>query len=198
MQKLDHLLSLSINRDQLGNIAWSYAVLGRMDRLFFSHVWKTSGNFEEQRISEQYRKDIMFSSQVYLASQCLKIEYPHLQSSLNDELEQKLSLAGKTKRFNQKTTSSFQKEVARLLVSTGFDWMKEYAVDGYTLDAVLVYQKVALEIDGPTHFSRNTGAPLGNTMVKRRYIAALGWKFVSVSHQEWGRSFRVNPSSSIT
>jgi very-short-patch-repair endonuclease len=35
--------------------------------------------------------------------------------------------------------------------------VEEYVVDGYTLDAVIVDKKLALEIDGPTHFSRNTG-----------------------------------------
>jgi hypothetical protein len=151
------LLTLS-NTGYLGTIAWSYAVFGQMDRSFFSYVWKTLGHFEEQRVSEMFREeDYMLASQVHLVNQCLKLEFPHLQLSLCGDLENKIACAGKTGRLDRIKTSSFQKEVGHLLVNTGVEWVEEYVVDGYTLDAVIVDKKLALEIDGPTHFSRNTG-----------------------------------------
>jgi very-short-patch-repair endonuclease len=99
----------------------------------------------------------MFSSQVYLANQSLKLEYPHLDMALRGDLEEKVTKAVKSKRFNQKTTSLFQKDVGRLLYTTGHEWVREFTVDGYTVDAALVDEKLALEIDGTTHFSRNLG-----------------------------------------
>jgi len=41
------------------------------------------------------------------------------------------------------------------------------------------------QVDGPTHFTRNSLQPLGSTALKRRLVAAMGMKLLSVTLEQW-------------
>jgi RAP domain/FAST kinase-like protein, subdomain 1 len=60
---------------------------------------------------------------------------------------------------------------------------------GYNLDAVIVYredEKIAVEVDGPSHFVGRSQSPNGATLLKRRQLRALeGWKLVTIPYWEW-------------
>lgn len=45
--------------------------------------------------------------------------------------------------------------------------------------------KVAIEIDGPTHFAYKSHEPLGHTQFKRRLLNRKGWQAVSVPYWDW-------------
>lgn len=47
------------------------------------------------------------------------------------------------------------------------------------------FRQVALEVDGPMHFLRNTGAPTGRTLLRDRLLAARGVEVVSLPWTEW-------------
>ena len=55
------------------------------------------------------------------------------------------------------------------------------------MDLALPQQRIAIEADGPSHFTRNTGdvRPLGHTAMKQRHLQLLGWQVVSVPWLEW-------------
>lgn len=48
-------------------------------------------------------------------------------------------------------------------------------------------ENIALEVDGPSHFLRNSGHPMGHTIMKRRLLTQRGYKVVTVPHFEWDR-----------
>jgi hypothetical protein len=49
-------------------------------------------------------------------------------------------------------------------------------------------QKLAVEVDGPTHFLGNAPTvPNGATRLRTRLLEARGWRVVSVPVTEWGR-----------
>lgn len=57
----------------------------------------------------------------------------------------------------------------------------------HDIDILLPDLGVALEVDGPAHFLRNTGHPMGHTIMKRRLLQLMGYNVISIPHFEWDR-----------
>ncbi|GFR50753.1 hypothetical protein Agub_g13020, partial [Astrephomene gubernaculifera] len=62
-------------------------------------------------------------------------------------------------------------------------------LDGlFSIDTSLVWEgrRVAVEVDGPTHFTCSQPyRPLGRTLARRRCLEIRGWRVVSVAGHEW-------------
>ena len=87
--------------------------------------------------------------------------------------------------------SGLQRSVAAALaaVQRGFEEEHLEPRTGYSLDLALPSSRVAVEVDGPSHFllpdGRGVRRPNGPTLLKRRLLAAAGWRVISVPFYEW-------------
>ena len=61
-----------------------------------------------------------------------------------------------------------------------------HTAEGYSVDIILPERRIALEVDGPHHFTQH-GKPTGATVLKRRQLRATGWSMVAIPYYEWYR-----------
>ena len=62
---------------------------------------------------------------------------------------------------------------------------------GYSIDALVTLKdgkKLAVEVDGPSHFIGRLHQPTGATLLKHRQLRYFGWRLESVPYWEWNRS----------
>ncbi|CAG9463319.1 unnamed protein product [Pedinophyceae sp. YPF-701] len=85
--------------------------------------------------------------------------------------------------------SAFHLDVSLALARLGVPHVNERTVeDGLKYIDVAIEQgdvRLAVEVDGPSHFTRNTAQPLGSTLLSRRVTRACGWHVLSIPHYEW-------------
>ena len=84
--------------------------------------------------------------------------------------------------------SQLQLQVADALRALGLDLQEEVrTTQGYSLDVVVCVEgrKVAVEVDGPSHFVGCTQKPTGATALKRRQLCTFGWELLVVPYWEW-------------
>ncbi|PRW33797.1 RAP domain [Chlorella sorokiniana] len=90
------------------------------------------------------------------------------------------------------TTSRLQNKVADVLHSLGVPFAEEYAPRGnfFNVDIAIMEgnTKLAVEVDGPQHFSANAPhVPLASTCMRNSLLASAGWKVVSIPFNEWAQ-----------
>ena len=89
--------------------------------------------------------------------------------------------------------SQLQSDVADEIRSRVAHVKEEYRckASGYSIDALVALndgQRVAVEVDGPSHFIGQSHQPTGATLLKHRQLRHFGWRLVSVPYWEWNRS----------
>jgi very-short-patch-repair endonuclease len=87
------------------------------------------------------------------------------------------------------TVSNGQREVGESLRRLGISHELEYTTaDGlFSIDLAITDRRIALEFDGPSHFTTNTLEPLGHTRLRDRLLSAMGWHVVSIPFFDWDR-----------
>jgi hypothetical protein len=174
----------TMNSQCLGNILWSMAVLGWDAREQMS----TALNGSISRLCEDNAsidsRQLHQLFQAHLASQQLgsgRILLPPAILKMASREVQDVAL--KTR------TSIMQCEVMDSLGRLGYAHEVEYVTaDGFfSIDIAIAASKIAIEIDGPSHFTANTLEPLGHTRFRDRLLSAMGWRVIAIPYFEWGK-----------
>ncbi|EJK53812.1 hypothetical protein THAOC_26672 [Thalassiosira oceanica] len=165
------------NEQDLTNIGWAYSVTNDA----------SEGLFNECFVGACASKECEFSEENLFQLH----QWQLWQRELGSELELPRSLKEKCRNSflsANYSESKLQNDIVGELKATGLDLEKEILLgSGYRIDALVKVdngRKVAIEVDGPSHFIQRR--PAGRTTLKHRQVATLDCiEVMSVPYWEW-------------
>ena len=112
-----------------------------------------------------------------------------LQDGLSDMREGTLSLlAINTEYFDTKLGQNHMEVVECLRRRQNANFQVEYVLaEGITCDIAFPESRIAVEVDGPSHFLYGTEEFTGKAQFKRRLLELLGWRCYTVTYMAWGQ-----------
>jgi very-short-patch-repair endonuclease len=175
-----------MNAQDVTNVVWGLATLGWQASSATAAVFQQLVDALNHERGPVQLGTVHLSQllQAHLASQFLGLGLLTLPASM-------LEVAAQAYREQARkvTVSNGQREVGESLRRLGISHELEYiTADGlFSIDLAIVDQRIALEFDGPSHFTTNTLEPLGHTRLRNRLLSAMGWFVVSIPFFEWAR-----------
>jgi hypothetical protein len=176
----------SMNAQNVANTIWGLATLGWQASSDFAAVFqqRVQASNHELGLLQLGAAGLSQLLQAHVASQFLDLGLITLPPSMLQ-----VAVQAHRDRARMVTVSNGQREVGESLRRLGISHNLEYiTADGlFGIDLAIVDRRIALEFDGPSHFTTNTLEPLGHTRLRDRLLSAMGWRVVSIPFFEWDR-----------
>ena len=176
----------SMNAQAVVNVIWGLATLGwqassDLGVIFQQLVDAFAHERGPTQLSTVHLSQLF---QAHLASQLLGLGLITLPASMLQ-----VAVQAYREQARKVTVSNGQREVGESLCRLNISHELEFTTaDGlFSIDLAIVDRRIALEFDGPSHFTTNTLEPLGHTRLRDRLLSAMGWCVVSIPFFEWAR-----------
>ena len=174
---------------QLCVLSWSLATVPDgvgLNSEVFKAIWKHICSYDGV---EKFNRDESLSgkdlNQLHQVSIAVSASGNGSQQAFSANMKQECENAW-TEQRRPPVISWFQRDVGAILSYMGEKYEEEAVVAGYRVDILLESIGVVLEVDGPSHFSRNSkGHALGQTMLKRNLLSASGYKVFPLAVTDW-------------
>ena len=174
----------SMNAQDVANALWALATLGWQANAEMAAVCQQliEGLVQDCGRSQLSTSHLSQLLQAHLASQYLGLGVVTLPTSILQ-----VAVNARMEKVRNVTVSNSQREVGESLRRLGIPHELEYiTADGlFSIDLAVVDRLIAVEFDGPSHFTTNTLEPLGHTRLRDRLLSAMGWHVVSIPFFEW-------------
>ena len=175
----------NMNAQDVANTLWALSTLWWQASTEMVAVWRQlveAMSHDHVLLLSTSRLHLSQLLQAHLASKHLRLGLVTLPPCV-------LQVAVETYREGARnvTVSKGQLEVGESLHRLGI-WheLEHITADGlFSIDLAIVDRRIAIEFDGPSHFTRNTLARLGHTRLRYRLLSAMGWHVVSIPFFDW-------------
>lgn len=142
-------------------------------------------------ITSAHRHDLTYPAvfQLQTIELFLRLLTPEVYTELPQDLK---ILLAKARAVNlaqddyMKNTSKTHRRISQWFTRVGLHHRSEVALGPFTLDMV-IGDRVLVEIDGPSHFYRDTNSRTSLSLLKHAILNAMGFHVCHLPYQEWGQ-----------
>ena len=187
-----------LNPQGVANTVWGYATLGQIPR---DEVWTSlqrtvihhTSSFNDVQLRELFQFHLTFTDDDNLA-------VGEKRQLLPDTILHSAQLAWKRSICDSTLISLLHEKVSAALHEIGMNHEIEHLTDDgvFSVDIRMLSSggapgrssssRLAIEVDGPTHFATNTREPLGPTVWRRQMLEARGYCVISLPYFELNRA----------
>ncbi|CAK9061505.1 unnamed protein product [Durusdinium trenchii] len=179
------------------NVAYAMLLLAAVERHESKANEASSYPFDTHRgvlysllaTTNEHRRDLSYPAiyQLQIVELYLRLLAPSVYEEMQQELKIMLAKARKVSVIvddYMQSSSRLHRRISQWFTRVGLEHRSEVFVGPFMLD-MLIGERVVVEVDGPTHFYRDTNTRTASSLLKASMLRAMGFHVKHLPYQEW-------------